>query len=90
MFTVDAPVSGNRTLDQRAKGVVADMAPPSAKDDKNKMKAPVGVAQAISGYQDDDLEWGDLEFIRRNTDLPIIVKGGLDCYCAKGGWVLMV
>lgn len=80
MFTVDAPVSGNRTMDQRAKGVVeqvrltvdtlmglADVdlqAPPSAKDDKNKSAAPVGIAQAISGYQDDNLVWDDIAFIR--------------------------
>ncbi|KAI5449746.1 hypothetical protein NCC49_004111 [Naganishia albida] len=74
MFTVDAPVSGNRTMDQRAKGVV-EQAPPSAKDDKNKSAAPVGIAQAISGYQDDNLVWDDIAFIRKNTKLPIMVKG---------------
>ncbi|KAJ9093821.1 hypothetical protein QFC20_007034 [Naganishia adeliensis] len=74
MFTVDAPVSGNRTMDIRAKGVV-EQAPPSAKDDKNKSAAPVGIAQAISGYQDDNLVWDDIAFIRKNTKLPILVKG---------------
>lgn len=39
-------------------------APPSAKDDKNKSAAPVGIAQAISGYQDDNLVWEDIAFIR--------------------------
>ncbi|GHJ85958.1 hypothetical protein NliqN6_2360 [Naganishia liquefaciens] len=74
MFTVDAPVSGFRTLDVRAKGVV-EQAPPSAKDDKHKSAAPVGIAQAISGYQDDNLVWEDIAFIRKNTKLPILVKG---------------
>ncbi|KAJ9123672.1 hypothetical protein QFC24_003443 [Naganishia onofrii] len=62
MFTVDAPIPGFRTLD----------APPSAKDDKNKSAAPVGIAQAISGYQDDNLVWEDIAFIRWTVqDLPI-------------------
>lgn len=85
MFTVDAPVSGFRTMDVKAKGVVEQVrfpctplqrpythqicdagfqAPPSAKDDKNKSAAPVGIAQAISGYQDDNLVWDDIDFIR--------------------------
>lgn len=76
MFTVDAAVHSKRTLDQRAKGVPDAPPPSSQKDDKlRKGKGPVGVAQAISGYQDDQLVWDDIKFIRKHTKLPILVKG---------------
>jgi L-lactate dehydrogenase (cytochrome) len=75
MFTVDSARSGFRELDVRAKGV-PDAPPPSAADDTaEKSQAPVGIAQAISGYQDPNLTWDDLNFIRKHTKLPIIIKG---------------
>jgi len=77
MFTVDAAAHSKRTLDQRTKGIV-DAPPPSAKDQGDggkKEKKAVGVAQAISGYQDDNLVWEDINFIRKHTKLPILVKG---------------
>lgn len=80
MFTVDAAAHSKRTLDQRTKGIV-DPPPSSAKDkadDKNggaTSKKSAGVAQAISGYQDDNLVWDDINFIRKHTKLPILVKG---------------
>lgn len=39
-------------------------APASAADDKHKSAAPAGIAQAISGYQDSNLVWEDINFIR--------------------------
>lgn len=78
MFTVDAAAASKRTLDQRTKASVNP--PPSApKNNKEaggeKPKKAVGVAQAISTYQDDNLVWDDIKFIRKHTKLPILVKG---------------
>jgi L-lactate dehydrogenase (cytochrome) len=102
MFTVDAAVSGFRTMDVKAKGVVEQVrllfilhvrrytdqalcnaglqAPPSAKDDKNKSAAPVGIAQAISGYQDDNLVWDDIDFIRVSFPFQCLLSRCLCCY----------
>ena len=77
MFTVDAASRSKRTLDQRTKGVSA-APPPSAKEQGSGGQKPAkaaGISQAISGYQDDNLVWDDINFIRKNTKLPILVKG---------------
>ena len=68
MFTVDSAATGNRELDKRAKPVVRQ-APGTVK------VATQGVAQAISGYQDPDLSWDDVTWLKSLTKLPIIVKG---------------
>jgi L-lactate dehydrogenase (cytochrome) len=77
MFTVDAAAHSKRTLDQRVKGATNITAPPSNAEKKKEgeKKGPVGVAQAISGYQDDKLVWDDVAFIRKNSKLPILIKG---------------
>ncbi|WVR07303.1 hypothetical protein IAU60_004344 [Kwoniella sp. DSM 27419] len=72
IFTVDTAWRSKRTRDVRAKAMVA---PPPSSDGQTKSKAPLGVSQAISGYQDTNLTWGDIDFIRKHTNLPIIVKG---------------
>ncbi len=46
-------------------------APPSAADDKNKSAAPAGIAQAISGYQDSNLVWEDINFIRVSCEFYV-------------------
>ncbi|KAG8740341.1 Cytochrome b2, mitochondrial precursor [Ceratobasidium sp. 428] len=78
MVTVDAAVAGNRELDKRAKqpsdspsfnGPAQYGANPS-----NGTKSQ-GVAQAISGYQDPDVCWADIEWIRGITKLPLVIKG---------------
>ena len=77
MFTVDAASRSKRTLDQRTKGV-SDTPPPSAKEQGSGGQKPskaAGISQAISGYQDDNLVWDDINFIKKNTKLPILVKG---------------
>ncbi|QRW19033.1 FMN-dependent alpha-hydroxy acid dehydrogenase [Rhizoctonia solani] len=38
-------------------------------------KKTQGVAQAISGYQDPDVCWDDIAWIRSITKLPLVVKG---------------
>ncbi|KAK9776277.1 putative FMN-dependent dehydrogenase-domain-containing protein [Seiridium cardinale] len=67
MFTVDVCWQSKRTLDVRSKSTPPQSSTPSS--------SPKGVSQAISGYQDTNLTWEDIPFIRRNTKLPIIVKG---------------
>lgn len=77
MFTVDAAAASKRTLDQRTKAVL-DTPPASASEpgqDGKREKKAGGVAQAISGYQDENLVWEDINFIRKHTKLPILVKG---------------
>ncbi|VUC30166.1 unnamed protein product [Clonostachys rosea] len=69
VFTVDMAWDSKRTLDVRAK---AGASMPSTIPHK---KNGGGVAQAIGGYQDRNLTWKDISFIRRHTSLPIIVKG---------------
>ncbi|WWD17560.1 hypothetical protein CI109_102001 [Kwoniella shandongensis] len=86
IFTVDTPWRSKRTRDVRAK---AQVAPPPNSEGQQKSKAPLGVSQAISGYQDTNLTWGDIDFIRKHTNLPIIVKGIQSMedaeLCAKAG-----
>ncbi|KAH6681172.1 mitochondrial fmn-dependent dehydrogenase [Plectosphaerella plurivora] len=73
VFTVDVMQQTKRTLDVRTKTI----ANPSPKTPKAAAPAPAmaGVSASISGYQDFGLTWGDVDFIRENTTLPIIVKG---------------
>lgn len=77
MFTVDTAGDSKRTLDERNKvAAAAKLRAQSVGDGESESKpAPVAVNQAISGYQDRDLTWKDIGFIRRNTSLPIVVKG---------------
>ncbi|OCF40439.1 L-mandelate dehydrogenase [Kwoniella heveanensis CBS 569] len=82
IFTVDTPWRSKRTRDVRAKTQVAPPPSnseggkgPSAGADASASKAPLGVSRAISGYQDTNLTWKDIDFIRQHTKLPIIVKG---------------
>jgi L-lactate dehydrogenase (cytochrome) len=93
IFTVDTAWKSKRTRDVRAKAVV-DAPIKESGDTKGGgrgSKAPLGVSQAISGYQDSNLTWDDIDFIRvsslcgrhwdgppdqqKNTTLPLIVKG---------------
>lgn len=57
MFTVDSAATGNRELDRRSKPVVKQ-APGVA------TLATQGVAQAISGYQDPNLSWDDVTWLK--------------------------
>ncbi|KLT43318.1 mitochondrial fmn-dependent dehydrogenase [Cutaneotrichosporon oleaginosum] len=77
IFTVDVAWQSKRTRDVRGKAAVA--APIATTDAEGARgtagKQGAGVASAISGYQDPHLVWSDIEFIRKHTSLPIIVKG---------------
>lgn len=76
MFTVDTSWDSKRTLDERTKRLANSAimaAKPTNSDTAPAQGLPVG--KAISGYQDHNLSWSDIAFIRKNTTLPIIVKG---------------
>lgn len=79
IFTVDVAWQSKRTRDRRSKAIVAAPNPTSSGSDKpGKGTAGAqnaGVSQAISGFQDPHLIWDDIDFIRRHTTLPVIVKG---------------
>ncbi|KAG9035947.1 Cytochrome b2, mitochondrial precursor [Tulasnella sp. JGI-2019a] len=70
MLTVDSAVPGKRERDQRAKG---DFQAPATSGADGQ--GALGVAQAISGYQDPDISWDDIAWIRSITSLPLIIKG---------------
>ncbi|KAF8607785.1 hypothetical protein BDV93DRAFT_279525 [Ceratobasidium sp. AG-I] len=68
-FTVDAPVLGNRELDQRNRAGMLD----SGDDEDEGQKG--GVASSIDGYFDTNIDWSTLEWLKKTTKLPIILKG---------------
>ncbi|KAH9926689.1 FMN-dependent dehydrogenase-domain-containing protein [Fomitopsis serialis] len=72
MLTVDSAVPGKRELDQRAKGEDFNDGPSTFGKSES---SGLGVAHAISGYQDPDILWDDIPWLRRITKLPIIIKG---------------
>ncbi|CAE6449549.1 unnamed protein product [Rhizoctonia solani] len=76
MVTVDAAVAGNRELDRRAKDDGRFTGPAQYGTGTGEPgKKTQGVAQAISGYQDPDVCWADIAWIRGITKLPLVVKG---------------
>ena len=64
IFTVDTAWKSKRTRDVRAKAAVESPIKDTAPGGGRGSKAPMGVSQAISGYQDTNLTWGDIDFIR--------------------------
>ncbi|KEP55095.1 L-mandelate dehydrogenase [Rhizoctonia solani 123E] len=76
MVTVDAAVAGNRELDRRAKDEGKFTGPAQYGTGTGEAgKKTQGVAQAISGYQDPDVCWADIAWIRSITKLPLVIKG---------------
>lgn len=73
MLTVDAAVPGKRELDQRTKG--GDLKDMPAAFGKSNTGGGLGVSHAISGYQDPDVCWDDVPWLKSRTKLPIIIKG---------------
>ncbi|RYO37681.1 hypothetical protein AA0111_g2631 [Alternaria arborescens] len=61
IFTVDVGWWSKRTLETRHGGELP--------------KASLGAFMAMGGRQDRNLSWNDISWIRRQTKLPIIVKG---------------
>ncbi|KAL5592362.1 hypothetical protein FOBRF1_013388 [Fusarium oxysporum] len=75
VLTVDVMRQSKRTLDVREK----QLANPTPKDfDASKSVSssrPQGISESIAGSHDFNLSWKDVDFIRENTKLPIILKG---------------
>ncbi|KAI9512275.1 FMN-dependent dehydrogenase-domain-containing protein [Russula earlei] len=70
MLTVDAAVPGKRELDQRTQGEWEGPAANGKVESESK-----GVAHSIGGYQDPDVCWNDIPWIRNLTKLPLVIKG---------------
>ncbi|TKA25053.1 hypothetical protein B0A50_06117 [Salinomyces thailandicus] len=71
-LTVDSPVVGNRERDERLKSVA---------DVEEKIEEVVekpqgmGIAKANTGFINADIQWDVIQWLRRTTNLPIVVKG---------------
>lgn len=74
MLTVDAPVIGKREADERVRADASLRTGMSNMSAKNDGKGG-GVGRTTGSYIDPKLSWDDLAWLKRQTDLPIIVKG---------------
>lgn len=77
MITVDAPIAGVRNVEQRAgftlpPHVYAVNLEGAAKP---ASRAGPGESPVFKGLLDDAPTWGDIEWLRRQTKLPLIIKG---------------
>jgi hypothetical protein len=87
VFTVDVMMQTKRTLDVRTKHLAKKPAPAQAsKDDKvaDPPEFKAGVSQAISGYQDFNMTWGDLDLIRVSGTFPPHNAIGKMLTCSSG------
>lgn len=62
-ITVDAPVLGNREKEQRAK------------PDFDPLEGDGGSATLSSSFISKSLTWADVDFFKKHTKLPIVIKG---------------
>ncbi|THV84978.1 L-lactate dehydrogenase [Aureobasidium pullulans] len=71
-LTVDSPVVGNRERDERSKSVV------DIEEEMEKVvetTQSVGIAKASTGFINADLNWEMIDWLRKTTKLPIVIKG---------------
>ncbi|OBT95295.1 hypothetical protein VE01_06607 [Pseudogymnoascus verrucosus] len=73
--TVDGPVQGKREADERVKADRELVSPMSGTRAKNDEKKGNSISRAMGSYIDPTLSWKDVEWLRRSTKLPIILKG---------------
>ncbi|POS71899.1 cytochrome b2 [Diaporthe helianthi] len=72
--TVDAPVPGKREADERlASESAVQSAVSGATSSKDKKGA--GLGRLMAQYIDKSLTWSDLAWIRKESGLPIVLKG---------------
>ncbi|ELR02917.1 hypothetical protein GMDG_01138 [Pseudogymnoascus destructans 20631-21] len=71
--TVDGPVQGKREADERVKAD-RELAPMSGMRARNDEKGS-SISRAMGSYIDPTLSWKDVEWLRKSTKLPIILKG---------------
>ncbi|KAH8812796.1 L-lactate dehydrogenase [Xylogone sp. PMI_703] len=67
-LTVDSPVVGKRERDERTR------AKENVCSSHNGVKTG-GIAKSTTGYISSSLNWTDLEWIRKETSLPLVIKG---------------
>lgn len=72
--TVDAPVAGKREADERVKADETLSVPMSGAQAKNDSKGG-SLGRVMAGYIDPTLTWDDIPWLRKHTDLPIVLKG---------------
>jgi L-lactate dehydrogenase (cytochrome) len=72
--TVDAPVPGKREADERVKADESLSAPMSGAQAKNDAKGG-SIGRIMGSYIDSSLSWSDIAWLRKCTDLPIVLKG---------------
>jgi L-lactate dehydrogenase (cytochrome) len=72
--TVDAPIPGKREADERVAADETLTTPMSAQKAKNDAKGGA-LGRIMGSYVDSSLSWKDLPWLRRNTKLPIVLKG---------------
>ncbi|KAI4835229.1 L-lactate dehydrogenase, partial [Aureobasidium sp. EXF-8845] len=71
-LTVDSPVVGNRERDERSRSVV-DME--EKIEEIVETPQSVGIAKANTGFINADLDWDMVDWLRKSTKLPIVIKG---------------
>ncbi|KAI5215605.1 L-lactate dehydrogenase [Aureobasidium subglaciale] len=71
-LTVDSPVVGNRERDERSKSV-ADIE--EKIEEVVETTQSVGIAKANTGFINADLDWDIIDWLRKATKLPIVIKG---------------
>ncbi|CAG7562759.1 unnamed protein product [Fusarium equiseti] len=72
--TVDAPVPGKREADERAPQAVVIKSEMSGSESSKDGKGS-GLGRLMGQYIDKSLSWDDLEWIRRESSVPIVLKG---------------
>ncbi|KAI9829069.1 MAG: hypothetical protein M1832_000092 [Thelocarpon impressellum] len=73
-LTVDAPLAGKREADERVVADASVSAPMTGGTAGNDEKGG-GMGRLMGTYIDASLSWADLAWLRRCTDLPIVLKG---------------
>ena len=72
--TVDAPVPGKREADERVKADESLSTPMSGAKAKNDAKGGA-LGRIMGSYIDASLSWADIPWLRKHTNLPIVLKG---------------
>jgi len=80
--TVDAASAGKREADERVKADEDFTAPMSGVKATNDKKGG-GLGRVMGSYIDPALSWDDVKWLRRWTDLPIVLKGVMTAEDAK-------
>jgi L-lactate dehydrogenase (cytochrome) len=83
--TVDAASAGKREADERVKAD-EDLATPMTGESAKNDKKGGGLGRVMGGFIDSALSWKDIKWLRRWTDLPIVLKGVM---CAEDAKIAM-